>query len=141
MNCIVPALCEVFTSRFPGASAWKANGRTAEECLQDRKSDVHKTLKKIWVSQNCLDDIESLDALMELFDDYADNYVEFINRFHVIWETYVKSNKKVYLERMYYVPLEKCHDKYWNEEKAETLERDEKETKREKPEKNNNGEV
>jgi hypothetical protein len=79
--------------------------------------------------------------LMELFDDYADDYVEFINRFHVIWETYFKSNKKVYLERMYCVPLEKCHDKYWNEEKAETLERDEKETKREKPEKNNNGEV
>ena len=104
----------LFHSCFSKTGRFLEDGRTPKDCILDRKCDIHKEFEEFRISQRSVE-IEFLDALTELFDDEdTDVYVTLVERFHDIWESYINLRREHRNE--YFVLLEQCHDKYWDED-------------------------
>lgn len=134
-NRLFPDLMVLFTNRFCVEFASIVMGRSAQECILNRKSEVHKKFREFCISRLCVDEIDCLDALMELLD-YKNDYDAFMNRFHGIWEAYFNHDGKVNLDDEIFAVLKKHHDIYGDmDDKKETPEKLKTEKKKEKPEK------
>jgi hypothetical protein len=114
VGSLITSLEPLFHSCFSKTGRFLEGGRTPKDYILDRKCDIHKEFEEFRISQRSVE-IEFLDALTELFDDEdTDDYVTFVERFHDIWESYINLRREHRNE--YFVLMEQCHDKYWDED-------------------------